>query len=62
VLITSCMRITDLLAELLVLEGIDCVFTVPGGTAVPLLQALRAHTIKIVVAKDEAGAAYAADG
>jgi thiamine pyrophosphate-dependent acetolactate synthase large subunit-like protein len=56
------MRITDLLAELLVLEGIDCVFTVPGGTAVPLLQALRAHTIKIVVAKDEAGAAYAADG
>lgn len=56
------MRITELVGELLLLEGIDCVFTVPGGTAVPLLQALRDRAIDIIVAKDEAGAAYAADG
>lgn len=56
------MRITDLLAELFELEAIDCVFTVPGGTAVPLLQALAHRAVRVVVAKDEAGAAYAADG
>lgn len=56
------MRITHLLAELLELEEIDCVFTVPGGTAVPLLQALRGRAVRVVVAKDEAGAAFAADG
>ena len=55
--------IADLLADHLVQEGIDVVFAVPGGTAVPLLQALsKQSSVRVVVAKDEAGAAYAADG
>jgi acetolactate synthase-1/2/3 large subunit len=56
-------RVADLLADLLELEAIDCVFTVPGGTVVPLLEAISKHpSIRVVVSKDEAGAAYAADG
>jgi acetolactate synthase-1/2/3 large subunit len=56
------MRVVDVFAELLELEGIDCVFTVPGGTALPILEAISRRAIRVVVAKDESGAAYAADG
>jgi acetolactate synthase-1/2/3 large subunit len=50
-------------AELLVAEGVDCVFTVPGGTVVPLMEALsKRKELRIVVSKDESGAAFAADG
>ncbi len=55
--------VADLFARLLLTEGIDCVFTVPGGTALPLLAAVSAlGRVRIVVAKDETGAAFAADG
>ncbi|HEX9620819.1 MAG TPA: thiamine pyrophosphate-binding protein [Polyangiaceae bacterium] len=56
------MRVVDLFAGLVELEKIDCVFTVPGGTALPLLRALSRTAVRVVVGKDEAGAAYAADG
>lgn len=56
------LRVVDVFADLLELEQIDCVFTVPGGTAVPLLEAISRRPIRVVVAKDEAGAAFAADG
>ncbi|MEI9938748.1 MAG: thiamine pyrophosphate-binding protein [Pseudomonadota bacterium] len=55
--------VAEELAELLEAEGVDCIFTVPGGTIVPLLSALsRRPSLRIVVSKDESGAAFAADG
>ena len=55
--------VADILAELIELEGVDVMFTVPGGTVVPLQQAVgRSGHLQIVVSKDEAGAAYAAQG
>jgi acetolactate synthase I/II/III large subunit len=55
--------VADLFARLLQVEGIDCVFTVPGGTALPLLAAIGAlGTIRVVVGKDETGAAFMAEG
>ncbi|HEX4339185.1 MAG TPA: thiamine pyrophosphate-binding protein [Polyangiaceae bacterium] len=56
-------RVADFFAELLVREGVEVVFTIPGGTAMPLLEAIsRRKSIRTVVAKDEAGAAFMADG
>jgi acetolactate synthase-1/2/3 large subunit len=56
-------RVADFLADLLVGEGVDHVFTIPGGTAMPLLEAIaRRPSIRTVVAKDEGGAAFMADG
>ncbi len=55
--------VADILAELIELEGVDTIFTVPGGTAVPAMQAVcRSGRVQVVVSKDEAGAAYAAAG
>lgn len=55
--------VADLFARLLRIEGIDCVFTVPGGTALPLLEAVAAlGDVRVIVTKDEMGAAFAADG
>lgn len=55
--------VAQALAELLEAEGVDCVFVVPGGTIVPLMEALSQRpALRIVVSKDESGAAFAADG
>lgn len=55
--------VAQLFAELLEGEGVDCVFVVPGGTIVPLMEALsRRPRLRVVVSKDESGAAFAADG
>jgi acetolactate synthase-1/2/3 large subunit len=56
------LRVVDVFADLLELEQIDCIFTVPGGTAVPLLEAISRRPVRVVVSKDEGGAAFAADG
>ncbi|HYQ45000.1 MAG TPA: thiamine pyrophosphate-binding protein [Polyangiaceae bacterium] len=59
---TDC-TVAQLFAELLESEGVDCVFVVPGGTIVPLMEAVsRRSNLRVVVSKDESGAAYAADG
>lgn len=56
-------NVADILAELIELEGVDVVFTVPGGTVVPAMEAVCASgCVQVVVSKDEAGAAYAAEG
>lgn len=55
--------VAQLFAELLVAEGVDCVFVVPGGTIVPLIEAVsRRPELRVVLSKDESGAAFAADG
>src|SRR5476651_961616 len=54
---------TDFLLDCLAKEGIDHIFMVPGGLIDPFLPALgRQKIIKPIVAAQEGGAAYMADG
>ncbi len=54
---------TDYLLSSLIKERIDHIFMVPGGLIDPFLQALsREKNIKPIVAAQEGGAAYMADG
>jgi Thiamine pyrophosphate enzyme, N-terminal TPP binding domain len=54
---------TDFILEALALEEIDHLFMVPGGLVDPFLPALgRQKALKPIVAAQEGGAAYMADG
>ena len=54
---------TDFILEALVREGLTHLFMVPGGLVDPFLPAFgRQPALKPVVAANEAGAAYMADG
>jgi len=54
---------TDFLLNSLVKEGIDHLFIIPGGLIDPFLQALgKQKKLKPIVAAQEGGAAYMADG
>lgn len=54
---------TDFILNSLEKEGIDHLFMIPGGIIDPFLQALSTHkNLKSVVAAQEGGAAYMADG
>ncbi len=54
---------TDYILDALVTEGIDHLFMVPGGLVDPFLPALgRQASIRPIVAAQEGGAAYMADG
>lgn len=48
------------LADLLVTEGIDRVFTVPGESFLPLLDALHERGVQVVTCRHENGAAFMA--
>lgn len=57
------MNVADFFVELLLREGVTHVFTVPGGTALPLMNSLsKRPEIRTVVCKDELGASFMADG
>ena len=54
---------TDFILSALVEEGLDHLFMVPGGLVDPMLPALaRAPRLRPIVAAQEGGAAYMADG
>ena len=54
---------TDFILDGLAREGIDHIFMVPGGLVDPFLPALgRQSVLKPIVAAQEGGAAYMADG
>lgn len=52
----------DFILDSLIKENIDHLFMVPGGLIDPFLPALGKHKIKAIVAAQEGGAAYMADG
>jgi acetolactate synthase I/II/III large subunit len=54
---------TDFILSALAQEGLDHLFMVPGGLVDPFLPALgRAPQVRAIVAAQEGGAAYMADG
>lgn len=56
------MRAADALIETLEGRGIDTVFGVPGGAALPLYDALAASPIRHILTRHEAAAGHAAEG
>jgi acetolactate synthase-1/2/3 large subunit len=56
--ITGAQLVLDVLTD----EGVEVVFGYPGGAIMPLYDALYAHTIRHVLTRHEAGAAFAAGG
>ena len=56
------MNGSQAIVKVLEKEGVDTIFGYPGGTALPLYDALYDADIKHVLARHEQGAAHAADG
>src|SRR5690349_4666585 len=56
------MRAADALIEAVAERGVDTVFGVPGGAALPLYDALAASPIRHVLTRHEAAAGHAAEG
>jgi acetolactate synthase I/II/III large subunit len=56
------MRAADALIEAVAGRGIDTVFGVPGGAALPLYDALAASGIRHILTRHEAAAGHAAEG
>lgn len=53
--------VADLLAQTLQAAGIDTVFGLPGGENVMLMDALRRHNFRFVLARNESSAVFMAD-
>jgi acetolactate synthase I/II/III large subunit len=56
------VRAADALIEAIADSGIDTVFGVPGGAALPLYDALAASRIRHILTRHEAAAGHAAEG
>jgi acetolactate synthase-1/2/3 large subunit len=56
------VRAADALIEAVAQRGVDTVFGVPGGAALPLYDALAASPIRHVLTRHEAAAGHAAEG
>jgi len=56
------VRAADALIEAVAGRGIDAVFGVPGGAALPLYDALAASRIRHILTRHEAAAGHAAEG
>jgi acetolactate synthase I/II/III large subunit len=56
------MRAADALIEAIADRGVDTVFGVPGGAALPLYDALAASPIRHVLTRHETAAGHAAEG
>jgi acetolactate synthase I/II/III large subunit len=52
----------DVLVQALAHEGIDLVFGIPGGVAIPIFDRLYDGPVRYVLARHEQGAAHMADG
>ena len=52
----------DALVDVLIHEGVEFVFGLPGGAAIPIFDALVGRAIKLVLTRHEQGAVHMADG
>jgi acetolactate synthase-1/2/3 large subunit len=56
------MNGAEMLLQCIKQEGVDTIFGYPGGTVLPIYDALYASSIRHVLVRHEQGAAHAADG
>ena len=52
----------QIIVETIEREGVECIFGVPGGAAIPIYDALVDSDIKLVLTRHEQGATHMADG
>ena len=52
----------EVIIECLKREGIDTIFGYPGGSAIPMFDAILDSNIKVVLTRHEQGATHMADG
>src|SRR5512137_168600 len=52
----------DALVDVLIHEGVEFLFGLPGGNAIPVFDALVGRDIKLVLTRHEQGAVHMADG
>jgi len=52
----------DALVDILIQEGVEYIFGLPGGAAIPIFDALVDRDIKLVLTRHEQGATHMADG
>ncbi len=52
----------DALVDVLIHEGVEYVFGLPGGAAIPIFDALPGRTVKFILTRHEQGAVHMADG
>ena len=52
----------EIFVDTLVKEGVEVMFGIPGGVALPLFDAIYDSKIKVILTRHEQGAAHAADG
>ncbi len=52
----------DALVDVLIHEGVEYIFGLPGGAAIPIFDALVGRAIKLILTRHEQGAVHMADG
>ncbi|MFZ4615254.1 MAG: biosynthetic-type acetolactate synthase large subunit [Rectinemataceae bacterium] len=52
----------EALVDIMIEEGVEYIFGLPGGSAIPLFDALVGRNIKLVLTRHEQGAVHMADG
>ena len=52
----------EVIIECLKREGVDTIFGYPGGSAIPMFDAILDSSIKVVLSRHEQGATHMADG
>jgi len=52
----------DALVDVLIQEGVEFIFGLPGGAAIPIFDALVDRAIKLILTRHEQGAVHMADG
>ena len=52
----------DALVDVLIHEGVEFIFGLPGGAAIPIFDALVGRAIKLILTRHEQGAVHMADG
>ncbi|OQY32633.1 MAG: acetolactate synthase, large subunit, biosynthetic type [Spirochaetaceae bacterium 4572_59] len=57
----QCTAATKMI-EILQNQGVECLFGLPGGSAIPMYDALAQSTMKLVLTRHEQGATHMADG
>lgn len=52
----------EVVVDIIHQQGIDCIFGLPGGNAIPIFDALVDSPVKLVLTRHEQGASHMADG
>ena len=52
----------DALIDVLIQEGVEYIFGLPGGNAIPVFDALVGRSIQLILTRHEQGATHMADG